>query len=77
MVLVLYGPTKDVASQAVNDAYAGLKALTTRRFPTVSVDQLEQAPGSINRRGVVEEDLKAANAQADAEVVMAAEERST
>ena len=63
---------KDVASQAVKDAYAGLKALIARRYPKVSVEQLEQLPESKNRRGVVEEDLQAANAAGDAELATAA-----
>lgn len=63
---------KDVASQAVRDAYVGLKALITRRYPKVSVEQLEQVPQSKSRRGVVEEDLQAANAAGDAELAAAA-----
>ncbi len=65
---------KDVGSQAVKDAYEGLKALITSHYPKVSVVQLEQRPESKSRRGVVEEDLQANNAADDTELVMAARE---
>ena len=63
---------KDIASHAVKDAYTGMKALITRRYPKVSVEQLEQVPESKNRRGVVEEDLQAANAAGDTELATVA-----
>jgi uncharacterized protein (DUF2235 family) len=72
--LALGAAAKDVASQAVNDAYAGLKALIIYRYPKVDVQQLEQAPESKNRRGVVEEELQAANAERDAELAAAAKQ---
>jgi hypothetical protein len=59
---------KDVGGEAVKDAYAGLKALIARRYPQVSVEQLEKAPESKNRRAVVEEDLQAANGAEDSEL---------
>ncbi len=65
---------KDVASQAIKDAYAGLKQLIARRYPKVSLKQLERAPGSKSRRGVVEEDLQAANAAQDGELAALARE---
>ncbi len=64
--------TKDIATQLVKDAYAALKALFKSRYPKVSVEQLEQAPESKNRRGVVEEDLQSSNAGHDQELVEAA-----
>ena len=59
---------KDIGGQAVTDAYAGLKALIARRYPQVSVEQLERAPDSKNRRAVVEEDLAAAKGAEDTEL---------
>jgi hypothetical protein len=64
---------KDVASQAVKDAYAGLKALIIRHYPKVSVEQLEQAPQSHSRRAVVEEDLQATDAAGNTELATAAQ----
>ncbi|MBV8575882.1 MAG: hypothetical protein JOZ58_12715 [Acetobacteraceae bacterium] len=60
---------KEVVSAAATDAYAALKNLIKRRYPKVSVDQLEQAPESKGRRAVVEEDLTAAGAGKDAELL--------
>jgi hypothetical protein len=59
---------RGVVDLAVKDAYAGLKAFIASHYPRVSVDPLEQVPESKARRGVVEEDLKAANAAADTEL---------
>jgi hypothetical protein len=63
---------KEVVSALVKDAYAALKGLVQSRYPKVSVDHLEQAPESKARRAGVEEDLTAANAGQDTEVVAAA-----
>jgi hypothetical protein len=63
---------KEVVSALVKDAYAALKGLVQSRYPKVSVDHLEQAPESKARRAGVEEDLAAANAGQDTEVVAAA-----
>src|SRR5947208_2380298 len=46
---------KEVVSAMVKDAYGAVKELIKKRYPRVSVDQLEQAPESKNRRAVVEE----------------------
>jgi hypothetical protein len=59
---------KDIGGLAVKDAYTALKDLIVRRYPKVSVDVLAQAPESAQRRGVVEEDLQAAHAEADADL---------
>jgi hypothetical protein len=64
---------KPVAAQAIKDGYAGLKALITRKYAQVKVDQLEANPTSKNRRGVVEEELAAAGADQDAEVLRQAQ----
>ena len=63
---------KEVVSALVKDAYTALKDLIKHRYPKVSIEQLEQAPGSKNRRAVVEEDLTASGAGQDAELVAAA-----
>jgi hypothetical protein len=62
-----------VVSALVKDLYAALKGLVKSRYPNVSVDHLEQAPESKARRAGVEEDLTAANAGQDVEVVAAAQ----
>jgi hypothetical protein len=64
---------KPMAEQAIKDGYAGLKALITRKYARVTVDQLEANPSSKNRRGVVEEELAAAGAVTDAEVLQQAQ----
>jgi hypothetical protein len=63
---------KEVISALVKDAYAALKDLIGNRYPKVSVEQLEQAPDSKNRRAVLEEDLVAFGAGQDAELLAAA-----
>ena len=63
---------KEIVGALVKDAYAKLKGLIAARYPAVSVEHLEKAPQSANRRAVVEEDLTAANAGQDAEVLTAA-----
>jgi hypothetical protein len=63
---------KEVVSALVKDAYAALKGLLKSRYPKVSVDHLEQAPESRARRAGVEEELTAASAGHDMEVVAAA-----
>jgi len=63
---------KEVASALVKDAYTTLKDLIKSRYPKVSTEQLEQAPGSTSRRAVVEEDLTASGAGQDPELVAAA-----
>ena len=64
---------KPVAEQAIKDSYAALKALITRKYVQVSLDQLEANPSSKSRRGVVEEDLVAAQADHDPEVLQHAQ----
>jgi predicted KAP-like P-loop ATPase len=63
---------KAVVSEVVKNAYASLKNLIKTRYPKVSVEQLEQAPDSKNRRAVVEEDLTASGAAQDTELAAAA-----
>jgi hypothetical protein len=63
---------KEVVGAVVKDAYGKLKTLIMTRYPKVSIDQLEASPASKNRRAVVEEDLTAAGAGQDAELLTAA-----
>jgi hypothetical protein len=65
---------QSTVEQGVKDSYAALKGLITRKYAQVSLDQLEANPSSKNRRGVVEEDLKVAGADTDAEVLQKAQE---
>lgn len=62
----------EVVSSAVRDAYDRIKTLLRTRFPTVSIDQLERAPASINRRAVLEEDLAVSQAANDQDILIAA-----
>ncbi|MBB3084673.1 hypothetical protein [Geodermatophilus sabuli] len=63
---------QDTASQAVKDAYAALKRLFGERYQHVSVTPLESKPESEPKRLSLAEDLTAANANEDAELLEAA-----
>jgi hypothetical protein len=43
---------KPVAEQTIKDSYAAPKALITRKYAQVHLDQLEANPSSKSRRGV-------------------------
>lgn len=60
------------AVEAVKDAYSALKALITRRYRGVDVTPVERKPESEAKRGSLAEDLAAAGADADAELLEAA-----
>jgi hypothetical protein len=64
---------QSTVEQVVKDSYAALKGLIQRKYTQVNVDQLEANPSSKSRRGVVEEDLKGAGADRDAEVLQQAQ----
>jgi|SRR6266850_327072 len=64
---------KSTVEQAVKDGYDALKKLIQRKYTQVQVDQLEINPSSKNRRGVIKEELKAAEADTDAEVLQLAQ----
>lgn len=63
---------KATAAQAVKDAYAAFKTLITGRYGTVDVTPVADKPESAPRRAVLAEDLDAAGAGADEELVAAA-----
>jgi hypothetical protein len=60
---------RELSSEVVKDAYVGLKVLIQRKYNHVSLAQLEEKPESKNRRGVVEEELAAAGAEHDEELL--------
>jgi hypothetical protein len=68
----------DVASQAVKEAYAGLKALIVQRFssgPDVaeSVEKVEKQPEAEHRQAYLKGELQNAGADKDAEIVQQAQ----
>lgn len=67
---------KDTASTAIKDAYNGLKNLIVRKFGSSkpSVEGLEQKPESKAKQASVQEDLQAAGAAGDDEVLERAHE---
>jgi hypothetical protein len=58
-----------VASQAVADAYGALKSALRRLYPDVELAPLERRPDSAAKRASVAEDLEAAGADQDAQVL--------
>jgi hypothetical protein len=60
---------KEVGTQSVKDAYAGLKALIQRKYAKVPLAQLEEKPESKSRRDVVAEELTEAGAAPDEELL--------
>ena len=69
---------KDVVAQAVKDGYVGLKDLIVRQFGQkadveAALEGVEKKPDSEARQAVLKEELKAAGAAQDAEVVRQAQ----
>ena len=60
---------KDMAAQAIKDAYAGFNALIQRKYEGVSVDALERKPDSEAKQLSVQEDLTDAGAGKDMELL--------
>ena len=69
--------TKDLAAQATKDGYAALRALIVRKFGertdvADALEQVERKPDSKARQGVLMEELEAAGAGRDDQVVQQA-----
>jgi hypothetical protein len=69
---------RDTASQAVKDAYAGLKSLMRRRFAgnpeaEAALDRAEHQPGADQIRDQLAQQLRAAGAGDDVELITAAQ----
>ena len=64
---------QSTVEQGVKDGYAALKGLIRRKYARVNLNQLEANPSSKSRRDVVEEELAAAGADKDAEVLQQAQ----
>ncbi len=60
---------KDTAKKVVSDAYDGVKRLIQRKFQSVDLNLIEQDPQSKRQRAVIEEDLLAAGADKDEELL--------
>lgn len=60
---------KPTAETAIKDAYAGVKALITRKYAQVSLTPLENKPESESKRDSLKEDLQDAGADKDAELL--------
>ena len=78
IVAALTASGKDVVQKALKDSYNGLKELLRRKFGAQSdlveaVEGLEKKPESSARRATVQEELQEAKADADSEIVAAAE----
>lgn len=63
------GALQSTASQAVQDAYAAVKALIQRKYATIHLPELEKEPASKAWRAVVEEELTKSGAASDAELL--------
>jgi hypothetical protein len=69
---------KDVATQVVKDAYAGLKSLVVGKFGgqgdvKTAVEQVEKKPDSPARQSVLKEELASAGVAQDADVLRQAQ----
>ncbi|GAB2510454.1 hypothetical protein [Nocardia heshunensis] len=65
---------QDTAKAAVVDAYQGLKGLVVGRYGQVNVAPVEERPESPHRRDELAEDLAAAGADGDTELLAAAQD---
>ena len=65
---------RKTAATAVKDTYAGLKRLITDRYKAVDLTGVENKPSCEAKRASLEEDLKDAGAEQDADLLAAAKE---
>ena len=70
---------KDVAINAIQDFYAGIKAMIIRKYGKDSnvnkaLEDLEEKPDSAGRRAVLNEEIEAAGANEDNELINASKE---
>ncbi|WP_156655837.1 hypothetical protein [Mycobacterium sp. 852002-51971_SCH5477799-a] len=63
---------RETVASAVKDAYAGLKRLISDRYKGVDPSGVEKKPSSDAKRNSLEEDLKDAGAESDADLLAAA-----
>lgn len=64
---------QDTAPQVIKDAYTGIKTLILRKYGDVGLDKLEKKPDSQAKKDSVAEDLAAAHAEQDTELVTQAQ----
>ncbi|MFE5286966.1 hypothetical protein ACFRAQ_18550 [Nocardia sp. NPDC056611] len=62
----------DTASQAIKDAYSGLKSLLSRKYSGVDVSGVERRPNSDAKKQSLAEDLEDAGVGGDSELAAAA-----
>src|SRR5690242_3877381 len=63
----------EATAKAIKDAYAALKGLLARKYPSLSTSSVENKPESPVQRAALEESLRDADGDNDAELVNAAE----
>jgi hypothetical protein len=70
---------KDTTEQIIKDAYVGLKALIIRKYGSKgdvkdALKKVEDKPDSDSRKGMLREELEAAGAASDTELLKAAQD---
>lgn len=75
IIAAIGGALGNLGSDTVKAGYRKLKELLLRKSGAAgALESLEQKPDSANRKGVLQEELEAAGADKDAEIIKAAEE---
>lgn len=57
-----------ISERALYDAYEALKALLRERYPAVELDILDISPDSVERRALLDEQLRRSGAAADEDI---------